>query len=250
MLKKEGFPEENEVVICTVSKIQHHSVFCNLDEYGKTGMLHISEISAGRIRNITEYVKEGKTIICKVLQINKEKGYIDLSLRRVTEAQKKAKAAGIKKHQFAMKLVEVAAEELKEKSSILWDELEEAKGNHDSVFDMFQEHVESGAPIEITKKHADVISKLVTDRLKPLSVTIKGQLELTTYEANGVALIHDAFSQVQQLNASYLGGGRYSITVTAKDYKKAEGFLREDLEMLEKKLAKKSSKFEFKRTDR
>ena len=91
LYKKQGFPEESELVMCTVSNIQYHSVFADLDEYGRQGMIHISEISPGRIRNIRDYVKEGKKIVCKVLRVNSERGHIDLSLRRVNEAQRKNK---------------------------------------------------------------------------------------------------------------------------------------------------------------
>ena len=91
LLKKEGFPEEDELVICTVTSVHHSSVFTNLDEYGRTGLIHISEISPGRIRNIRDYVVEGKKVVCKVLRVDKEKGHIDLSLRRVKEMQKKNK---------------------------------------------------------------------------------------------------------------------------------------------------------------
>jgi translation initiation factor 2 subunit 1 len=250
MLKKEGFPEENEIVICTITKIQHHSVFCNLDEYDKTGMLHISEISSGRIRNLNEYVKEGKTIICKVLQINKEKGYIDLSLRRVTEAQKKAKAASLKKYQFAMKILETASHETKIKPEDMYKELESKLKGYDEVFDLLQAVVEKNEQIPLAKPAADILTKVITDKLKPVSVTIKGQLELVTYDPNGVQLIHEAFSKVPDLNANYLGGGKYGIQITAKDYKKAEAQLKGDLESLEKTISKRATKFEFERTDR
>jgi translation initiation factor 2 subunit 1 len=250
MQRKEGFPEENEIVICTVTKIQHHSVFCRLDEYDKSGMLHISEISSGRIRNITEHVKEGKTIICKVLQINKEKGYIDLSLRRVTEAQKKAKAAGIKKFQFAMKLIETAANELKAKPEVLYAQLESKLGDYETVFDLFQAHIEQQIPLPLEKQTSAVLSGLIAERLKPASVTIKGALQLTTYEPNGVEIIHSAFEKIPKLETSYLGGGKYSVKVTAKDYKKAEAALKEQLDTLSGAIQKKTAVFSFARTDR
>jgi len=63
LLKKEGFPERDEFVLCTVTNIQFHSVFVDLDEYVKPGMIHISEISPGRIRNIRDFVKEGKKVV-------------------------------------------------------------------------------------------------------------------------------------------------------------------------------------------
>jgi len=67
LLKKTGFPEDEELVLCTVTGINPHSVFCTLDEYGgRTGMIHISEVAPGRIRNIREYVTKGKKVVCKV----------------------------------------------------------------------------------------------------------------------------------------------------------------------------------------
>ena len=106
LLKKEDFPEEDELVMCTVTKVQFHSVFVRLDEYDKSGMIHISEVSPGRIRNIRDFVKESKKIVCKVLGITKEKGHIDLSLRRVTETQKRNKVDEIKQQQKAEKILE------------------------------------------------------------------------------------------------------------------------------------------------
>ena len=65
LLKKEGFPEEEELVLCTVLSVYHHSVFVKLDEYDKKGLIHISEVSPGRIRNIRDYVVEGKKLYVK-----------------------------------------------------------------------------------------------------------------------------------------------------------------------------------------
>ena len=65
--KKQGIPEENEIVICTVKKILPHGVFVSIDEYkDKEGLIHISEISPGRVRNIRDFVEEGKKIVCKI----------------------------------------------------------------------------------------------------------------------------------------------------------------------------------------
>src|SRR3989338_3106883 len=102
LLEKKGFPAEEELVLCTVTNVQFHSVFVTLDEYNsRTGMIHISEVAPGRIRNIRDFVIEGKKVVCKVLRINQEKGHIDLSLRRVNESQKQLKLNEIKQEQFA-----------------------------------------------------------------------------------------------------------------------------------------------------
>ena len=77
-----------------------------------TGIIHISEISPGRIRNIRDFVKEGKKIICKVLRIYRERGHLDLSLRRVTESQKRQKKTQIKQEMLAERIIEFAAKDL------------------------------------------------------------------------------------------------------------------------------------------
>src|SRR5210317_879230 len=97
--KRQGYPQDSEVVVCKVTKVQFHSVFVNLEEYGKSGMLHISEVSPGRIRNIRDYVVEGKIIVCKVLKVDEKKGHIDVSLRRVNEGQRKDKLSSVKQEQ-------------------------------------------------------------------------------------------------------------------------------------------------------
>ena len=114
MLKKEGFPDENDIVLVTVTKVNPNSVFTTLDHFGgKTGLIHISEISPGRIRNIRDYVVEGKKIVCKILKIDKAKGHIDLSLRRVTEIQRRNKNSEIKQELKAEKLIDFFCKENK-----------------------------------------------------------------------------------------------------------------------------------------
>ena len=84
-------------------------------------MIHISEISPGRIRNIRDYVKEGKKIVCTVLRIHKDKGHIDLSLRRVNENQRRQKNSQIKQEMLAEKIVENVARKMKEDPIKLYD---------------------------------------------------------------------------------------------------------------------------------
>jgi len=111
--KKKKFPVVNDVVICTVKKVLNHSVFVTLDEYDKEGMVHISEVSPGRIRNIRDFVVEDKKIICKVLKVDQEKGHIDLSLRRVNTIQRIKKNEEYKQEIKAERLLEHVGKDLK-----------------------------------------------------------------------------------------------------------------------------------------
>ena len=83
-------------------------------EYGEQGLVHISEIAPGRIRNIRDYVSEDRQIICKVLRIDQQKGHIDLSLRRVNSHQRVAKLEEIKQENKAETLVQNLAKKVPE----------------------------------------------------------------------------------------------------------------------------------------
>src|SRR3989338_930002 len=121
LYRREGLPAEDELVPCTVTKILGHAIFVNLDEYDKGGLVHISEVAPGRIRNISEFVELSKKIVCKVLRVDNEKGHIDLSLRRVSEIERKNKLETIKQEQKAEKVIEIVAQQLKNNAADVYE---------------------------------------------------------------------------------------------------------------------------------
>ena len=78
------WPERGDLVIATIDSITTYGAYVELEEYGKKGLLHVSEISSSWIRNIRDFVREGQKIVLKVIRVKSEKGHIDVSLRRVT----------------------------------------------------------------------------------------------------------------------------------------------------------------------
>ena len=254
--KKQGFPEEYDLVVCTVAKVLHNSVFVNLDEYDKQGMIHISEISPGRIRNIRDYVKEGKVIVCKVLGINKEKGHIDLSLRRVSDVQRREKINQMKQEQLAEKIVEFTAKQLGRDFKKFYEELtSKVFKKHEYLFPFFEEIVLGEAKLEdfnINKKEAEVLEQLIKQRIKPKEVKIKGVVRLKTYDSEGIEIIKKALKVAEQFNSTitYLGSGKYHLIVKASDYKTAETLLKEILTKIEKIMGRVEGEFKFEREEK
>lgn len=69
-----------EVVEGTVTGITNFGAFVQLPE-GKTGLVHISEISDDYVEKVNDYLKKDQKVKVKILSINKE-GKISLSIRQ------------------------------------------------------------------------------------------------------------------------------------------------------------------------
>lgn len=82
---KEKYPEVEDVVMVTVRAIAEMGAYVHLLEYnGIEGMILLSELSRRRIRSINKLIRVGKTEPVVVIRVDKDKGYIDLSKRRVS----------------------------------------------------------------------------------------------------------------------------------------------------------------------
>ncbi len=232
-LLKSGFPEEEELVLCTVTAIHFHSVFVKLDEYNRQGMIHISEISPGRIRNIRDFVVEGKKVVCKVLRVDQQKGHIDLSLRRVNEAQKRAKNNEIKQEQLAENIIKFSAQKLEQKPELFFQKLavQLIPQKYPNLYLAFEDVVAGKLNLDsvVDDKTAKELTAIILQRIKSPEVTIKGMLSLTSYAPNGVNIIKELFKKCGSVKGNfsiaYTGGGNYRLIVTAADYKEAESVM-------------------------
>lgn len=71
--------------MCQVQQIAEMGAYVKLLEYdGAEGMILLSELSRRRIRSIQKLIRVGRNEVVVVLRVDKEKGYIDLSKRRVS----------------------------------------------------------------------------------------------------------------------------------------------------------------------
>ena len=249
---KKDLPDESELVLCTVKKILKDSIFVSLDEYSdKEGLIHISEIAPGRIRNIRDYVKEDKKIVCLVLRVNKERGHIDLSLRRTSPSLRTAKNEQVKQENRAEKLLEATGKKLGIPLSKMYD----LAGNkiiqkYELLNPGFQEAVLKDESVftslEIDKKIASELTKLIKERIKPPEVRVDGVLALTSKAPNGVEFIKKALKNAEDyaktkkydIKLIYLGAPRFKLTVKSTDYKTADKELEEISEIALKEIKK------------
>ena len=246
LFEKTGFPEEDEIVIGTVKKILHSAVFVRLDEYNRDGMINIAEVSPGRIRNLRDYVTEGKKIICKVLRISREKGHIDLSLRRVNQAQRINKNKEYKNEIKADRIIESVAKELKKDFSELKNIGYKFIEKYGNLYEAFQEISENNTLIKefnLDKKIEETILKTVNGRIKPEEIEIKAKIEIKSVMSEGVEDIKKTLKSLENENVEvkYLSAPNYSLKIKAKDYKKGESILKD----IKEDVSKESKKYKF-----
>ena len=68
-----------------VTGIQPYGAFVALDD-NTQGLVHISEITHGYVKDINEYLKVGDEVTVKVLSVDESAGKIGLSIRATEEA--------------------------------------------------------------------------------------------------------------------------------------------------------------------
>ncbi|MBI5391856.1 translation initiation factor IF-2 subunit alpha [Candidatus Woesearchaeota archaeon] len=251
--KKSTPPEIGELVLCTVKRILYHSVFVGLDEYeGKEGMIHISEIAPGRIRNLRDYVKEGKRVVCKVLDINPQTKNIDLSLRRVGTGQMVQKINLYKQEEKAEKLLQLAAKE----AGLTLQQAYLGFGTpaivkYGSLHIGFQHIVADGKKavedFPASASFKDILVKTIQEKIKPVEISVTGILSLKTTKPNGIDDVKEILLDLEKAHAhvSYLGAPKYKITVISTDYKLAENQLKNLSEKAINLIKKKGGEGEF-----
>ena len=72
----------NKIVKGKVQGITKYGIFVKLDD-AYNGLIHISEISDGFVKNIEDYVKINDVINVKILEVDEEKKQIKLSIKNI-----------------------------------------------------------------------------------------------------------------------------------------------------------------------
>jgi translation initiation factor 2 subunit 1 len=79
------YPEVDEIVMVEINSITEMGVYVSVVEYNNIeGVILLSELSRRRIRSLSKLIKVGRIEPASVLRVDKDKGYIDLSKRRVS----------------------------------------------------------------------------------------------------------------------------------------------------------------------
>ena len=74
--------KKGKIIRGTVTGIESYGVFVSCDEY-YSGLIHISEISHGFVKNVADYVSVGDVINVEILEVDEELGQLKLSIKNI-----------------------------------------------------------------------------------------------------------------------------------------------------------------------
>jgi translation initiation factor 2 subunit 1 len=217
--------KEDDIVLCTVKRIEGTTVFLDIEDNGE-GTMIFSEVSPGRIRNIRDFIVPGKKIVCKVLRIRG--GHPDLSLRRVTAGERDEVMDRHKKTKVLSNIIKPilkektpgVLEKIREKYDLA-DFLDEARENPDLI-DPF-----------VPAEEAENLKRLFSEK-REKEKEVKKIIVVKSMSESGLNDIKSLFAG-SNAEIYYLGSSKFSIEVRAKDFKKANHELNKFLEDIRNK---------------
>lgn len=71
-----------KIIRGTVTGIETYGVFVSCDEF-YSGLIHISEISHGYVKNINDYVKIGDNIFAEIIDVDEKTNHLKLSIKNI-----------------------------------------------------------------------------------------------------------------------------------------------------------------------
>lgn len=228
------FPNVEDLVIVQVKNVAEMGAYVSLLEYNNIeGMILLSELSRRRIRSINKLIRVGRTEIVVVLRVDREKGYIDLSKRRVSsediqkceEKYNKSKAV----HSIMRNVSEVCGVKLEDLYvQFGWDLYKRFNHAYDAFKLIVQEPEKVLAQYGLDDKIKDSLLKNIARRLTPQPIKIRADVEVTCFGYEGIDAIKAALqagialsTEEIQIKIKLVAPPLYVIMTTALD--KEEG---------------------------
>ena len=75
--------KEKDIIKVKITGIQKYGAFVNTDNFDYKGLIHISEISYGYVKNINDFINVGDNIFAEVVSIDDETKQIKLSIKDI-----------------------------------------------------------------------------------------------------------------------------------------------------------------------
>ncbi|KAI8031134.1 hypothetical protein LOK49_LG01G00966 [Camellia lanceoleosa] len=216
------YPEVDMAVMIQVKNIADMGAYVSLLEYNNIeGMILFSELSRRRIRSVSSLIKVGRIEPVMVLRVDKDKGYIDLSKRRVSEEEIQTCEERYNKSKLVHSIMRHVAETmildledlyihvgwpLYRKYGHAFEAFKLIVNDPDSVLNSLTREVKETGPDgkEVTKvvpamseEVKDALIKNIRRRMTPQPLKIRADIEMKCFQFDGVLHIKEAMRKAE-----------------------------------------------------
>lgn len=251
-METQELPERGEIVLCTVREITPHGIYVDLDEYNNmNGFLHISEISTGWVRNIERVAKPDQKLVLKVIRAERSRREVDLSLRQVTNEEKRNKLIEWKQHERAITIMSMVEKKLTLDDSQFNEISARMEKEYGSLYEALEAASRKGekafASLEIPEDVVKEIVEAAREKISTPRYEVGAIVEISSRASDGVERIKEALeaaataSSSAEIKITYVGAPRYRLRVTADDYKQADKVMNSALEHMQESLGKNAT---------
>ncbi|MCS7104553.1 MAG: translation initiation factor IF-2 subunit alpha [Thermofilaceae archaeon] len=260
---KQKLPKTNELVIGTVTKIEDHGAFVTLDEYGGLeAYVPLNEVSHSWFKSIREVLKVDQKRVFKVIKIDPRRNFVDISLKRVSDSERRHKLQEWKRFQRSIKLLELACEKLGKRMEEALEEGAKIEAVYGEVYSGFEAAVTEGvSALEkagIKEPWLTTFYNLAKSYVKLPRIKLSAVLTITCSQGDGVERIKEALSAWKGVQSKYpdieakfyvIGPPRYRIDAEAYDPKRVETFIDEIVKVIVNKANEKGCQATFQRIE-
>ncbi|MEM0094571.1 MAG: S1 RNA-binding domain-containing protein [Candidatus Micrarchaeaceae archaeon] len=237
MIKQKNMPEVNEVVLAKVKKIMPFGAYCDLIEYQAEAFLPIKEVSPGWIKNIHEFLKEGREEVAKVIYVDHERRAIDISIKKVSKKEQKDKINDYNMEKRSESMFNQAlkvSEAVAEKDQILQKIAQKFNTYSDLIFSI-SANPKAIDDIPVNPKFKEALAEIVSKNVKPKVYKVAYTLELSQ-ATSSVESIKKALMEIESMGMEvlYLGSPKYKIVAAGGSYPEAEEKIKKANTVLEK----------------
>jgi len=205
---EEKFPEIDSFVMVNVKQIAEMGAYVKLLEYDNIdGMILLSELSRRRIRSIQKLIRVGRNEVVVVLRVDKEKGYIDLSKRRVSPED----IVKCEERYNKSKMVHSIMRHVAEKTTTPIEELYQDIGwplnkKYGHAVDAFKLSITNpDVWNEVTFKSdiiRDELQGYISKRLTPQPTKVRADVEVTCFGYEGIDAVKTALRVAESKNTA------------------------------------------------
>ncbi|CRG93263.1 eukaryotic translation initiation factor 2 alpha subunit, putative [Plasmodium gallinaceum] len=243
------FPEVDDLIMVKVNRIEDMGAYVSILEYNDMeGMILMSELSKRRFRSVNKLIRVGRHEVVLVLRVDSQKGYIDLSKRRVSPKdiikceEKFSKSKKV--HQTVRHVAQkhgMTVEELNRRA--IWplykkydhalDALKEATMNPEGVF--------KGLDID-----EEIKKSLLADiqlRLTPQALKLRGRIDVWCFSYEGIDAVKEALKKGKEIsneevsiNIKLIAPPQYVIVTSCHDKELGMAKIQEAMKVISDKI--------------